>query len=176
MARRAFRRGAAAITQKRLTRWIGIAPVSTVVTAVGGTIVFSLAAPELALRPFTIVRTRLQVAIQSDQAAASELVIAAMGVCVVSDQALAIGVTAVPTPITDIDSDLWFVHQVTYNNFVFGDGTGFIENNLAQYDVDSKAMRKVQDGQDVAVVAELSGISGGGANLIIGGRMLIKLN
>ena len=107
MARRQFARGAAAISQKRLTSWFQFQPIR-VTGAAGGTIMFSLNAAALALRPFTIVRSRFEVGIISDQTAATEDQLGAIGMAVVSDQAVAVGVTAVPTPITDMGSDLWF--------------------------------------------------------------------
>ena len=95
---------------------------------------------------------------------------------VVSDQAETVGVTAIPTPITDIGSELWFVHQLMYNNISFGDATGFQSGNVAQYEVDSKAMRKVNGGQDVVLVGELSAAASDGFSFFAGGRMLIKVN
>ena len=47
--------------------------------------------------------------VESDQSAATELFIGNLGLAVVSDQATAVGVTAVPTPATDRGSDLWFL-------------------------------------------------------------------
>ena len=128
MADRSLRRGARTISQKRLTTWLSLVPAQTVVT--GPVILFALTAASLALRLFTIVRTRLLVSIISDQLAASEIQMGAVGAAIVSDQVNAIGVTAVPTPITDMGSDLWFVHQLMYNEFVFGDGTGFQDSGL----------------------------------------------
>ena len=175
MAHRGFKRGAAAISQKRLTSWFQFQPTRTTLTASGGTILFSLNAAALAIRPFTVVRTRFQVGIESDQIGADETQFGAVGVAVVSDQANAVGVTAVPTPITDMGSDLWFVHQMTYASFGFVTGIGFDPQMLSQYEIDSKAMRKVDIGQDLVVVAELTGGSGG-FTIIVGGRMLVKVN
>jgi hypothetical protein len=144
-------------------------------TATGGTILASLTAAELAMRPFTVVRSRILVGVTSDQAAVSENQVAGFGIAVVSDQANAIGVTAVPTPITDLASDLWMVHQLLYNTFVFASGVGFADDGLHQYEIDSKAMRKVDIGQDLVVVGERSG-AGDGINLFMGGRVLIKVH
>jgi len=176
MARRDFRRGAAAIRQKRLTRWLDLQPVAVAFTAGGGTVLFSLTTEELALRPFTVVRTRLLVSILSDQLAASERQVGAIGLAVVSDQAAAIGVTAVPTPITDLESDLWFVHQLLYSDTTFASGIGFTDTSSEVYPIDSKAMRKVEDGEDIVVVGELSAAVSQGFALVAGGRMLVKLH
>ena len=84
--------------------------------------------------------------------------------------------TAVPTPITDMGSDLWFLHQLTMNTFVFASGVGFQDRGVSVTEIDSKAMRKVDIGQDMVVVGELSGNSGGGMDMTVGGRMLVKVN
>ena len=39
----------------------------------------------------------------------------------VSDQAVAVGVSAIPTPVTELSSDLWFVHQWIMNSVGAGD-------------------------------------------------------
>ena len=115
MARRDFRRGAVAIRKSRETTWFQFQPLE-VATVAGGIIMFSLNAAALALRPFTIVRSRFEVALRSDIAGGSEIQRAAYGIAVVSDQALAVGVTAVPTPITDMGSNLWLLHGLIYGD------------------------------------------------------------
>ena len=175
MAHRAFRRGSAAISQKRLSTWFFFTPAATTMTATGGTILFQLNAAALALRPFTIVRTRFQVGILSDQLAADELQVAGLGMAVVSDQAAAIGVSAVPTPVTDLGSELWFQHRLMYSNFSFLTAAGFDQQGMVNYEIDSKAMRKVNESEDVVVVGERGG-AGSGVIIVVGGRMLVKLH
>ena len=80
---------------------------------------------------------------------------------------------AVPTPITDAESDLWFVHRYMMTSNVFTTAVGFEAVNGRLFEIDSKAMRKVNDNEDVIVVAELSG-EGSGFNLTVAGRVLIK--
>jgi len=65
-------------------------------------------------QPNTIIRVRGSISVLSDQEAQSERPFGAYGFAVVSDQALAIGVTAVTTPMADAISDLWFVHGFFY--------------------------------------------------------------
>ena len=173
MAHRAFKRGAGAITQRRLTSWFQFIPTLSAMGGGGVTLVFSLNAAALALRPFTIVRSRFLLQVTSDQSAALEQQVAAVGMAIVSDQAVAIGVTAVPTPLTDLGSDLWFFHQLLYAT------ESTLPDNMRPggvFEVDSKAMRKVDIGQDLVIVAEVSSTVGGGAITTIGGRMLVKVN
>ena len=138
----------------------------------GSTIVYSLNAAALALRPFTIVRTHIQFMLFSDQEAAVEQQVCAFGLAVVSDQATAVGVTAVPTPTTEASSDLWFMHK-----YMFADAVNLTDRAIPSkiYTVDSKAMRRVDIGQDVVGVLERTS-SGGGLILVTALRQLVKLH
>ncbi len=89
---------------------------------------------------------------------------------------LAIGITAVPTPFTDSDSDLFYVHKFMTSHFQFISGIGVFTTNNSQVQIDSRAMRKVEEGQDVAAVLEVSSLSGGGSISFVAGRQLIKLH
>ena len=171
MARRPFAHSRA---PRRATSWLDLPAAVTILTSGGGTIVLSLTAAELAKRPFTIVRTHIELLFSSDQLTADEGQIGAVGMCVVSDQAEAIGVTAVPTPVTDLSSDLWFVHRSMINEFAFITAAGFDGNGGSHYTVDSKAMRKVNDDQDVLMVVEIDGSLSNGASIRSMGRVLIK--
>ena len=173
MARRTFARGAQHIRSARQTNWFAITPATTTVAGGGAVLTQSLSAAGLAKRPFTIERTHLFLHVTSDQLAADEFVFGAVGMCVVSDQAAAIGVTAVPTPITDIQSDLWYLHQMYGTDFPLNTAVGFDGDGGHQYQIDSHAKRKVNDDQDVIIVLENAGISFGGL-VRIGGRFLIK--
>ncbi len=162
--------------RRRETLWLFLSEVNTVL--VGGNAVVlqqSLNAAALALRPFTIVRTRINWFMKSDQTAALEIPQVALGGAVVSDQSVAIGVTAVPTPFTDLGSDLWFLHEILACSFTFVTGAGFDAIGGVWKDADSKAMRKVEDGQDIIFSMENSGNSLG-SNNTTAGRMLIKLH
>jgi len=146
---------------RRETFWVGSASLSaTLAAASTAAILGQFNAAVLALRPFTIVRTRGVWFSRSDQGAATELREVAIGACVVSDQAIAIGVTAVPTPATDSDSDLWYMYERDFAQLQVNDATGFT-NGPPTFQYDSKAMRKVEDGQNSIIVAETSTVSSG---------------
>jgi len=162
---------------RRLTLWSGVAVGSTTQTGSGGVITNSGNAALLALRPFTIVRTYMEFLIFSDQVVADESQVAAVAGAVVSDQALAIGASAVPTPVTDAGSDLFFYHRFLFNRFTVSatTPTSIQASAGTKYTIDSKAMRKVNDDQDVIFLVELS-TAGGGWTVISGGRILLKLH
>jgi len=161
---------------RRESLWVGVAASSTTLVALTPVLFAGLSATILGLRPFTIVRTRGHISLSTDQVSASESQSAAMGFAVVSDQAFAVGVTAVPTPITDIDSDLFFVYESMVNNFLFGSAIGFQAGSGVHRTFDSKAMRKVEEGQDVAITVESDTSPFSGSIVQKVGRMLIKLH
>jgi len=99
-----------------------------------------------------------------------------LGFAVVSDQAVAVGVTAVPTPFTDKGSDLFFVYQQLVGRVGTGTGVaaaGVITEIGRFVEYDSKAMRKVNEGQDVVITVE-NEIAG--CVLTHSARMLIKMH
>ncbi len=163
--------------RRRETLWLAGVFAQTVMAAEGGTLISSFNAAALALRPFTVLRTRGELVITADQASSSERQWAAYGFAVVSDQAAAIGVSAIPTPVTDQGSDLWFVYQALINAYEFQTAASTTPIGK-RYSFDSRAMRKVEDGQDVVEVAEMSlaGSAGSGLRLQSAFRMLIKLH
>ena len=161
--------------KRRESLWLFIGETErTLAAASTATFINSLNAAALALRPFTVVRTRGTFHVRSDQTGALEMYQAALGYAIVSDQASAVGITALPTPFTDSGSDLWYTREVITSVFGFISGVGTQELGILKT-YDSKAMRKVELGQDLAVVIEISSISLG-ANVVHEGRALVKLH
>ncbi len=167
---RSFRRS------RRETRWLSLPVVrTTLASSSSAAIILVLTAAEKAERPFTIVRTRLIMHVLSDQVAASETYQVALGGAVVSDQAVGIGVTAVPTPQTDRLSDLWFLYEDVCAQVIIGATSTIQEPAGTQVRVDSRAMRKVEEGEDIIFTLENSSI-GDGTITTVAGRMLVKLH
>ncbi len=160
---------------RRETLWGDIAPGTVAMAAASTAVITNVTgALFLGLRPFTVVRVRAQIQVRSDQQGAIEFWQAAWGICVVSDQAVAIGVTAIPTPFTDLGSDLWFAHEMATGLQGISSGTSTGELGR-MVNVDSKAMRKVEEGSQLVFVAETSAGSNG-VSLTSAGRVLIKLH
>ena len=161
----------------RETIWFGGTAFRNAVATTGVALVQSLNAAALALRPFTIVRTRGILWVSSDQEAATEDYGASYGEAVVSDQANSVGVTAVPTPTTESASDLWFVYEFLLGRFAFGSTASFADVGNGRI-IDSKAMRKVEDGQDIVAVVEGpgAGITSTGTQIMGFTRKLVKLH
>ena len=157
----------------RIPVWIGAEFDTTTISGSSSAILTTLNAAALALRPFTIIRHRILIHIESDQAAASEILQGAYGKIVVEEEAQIAGVAAVPKPLAEPDAP-WMVYQPLISSFLFGTGVGFVEPGGVNVVVDSKAMRKVGLSETLISVVELGTVPGG----IIGveGRILIKLH
>ncbi len=153
--------------------WIGQGVALTTLGTGASTLIAVFNAAALALRPFTILRTRVSCNFRSDQTATTEDITGAFGMIVVKESAATIGITAVPTPLTEVDAD-FFVYQGMTAPFTSLTSVGFQDGVGVRYDIDSKAMRKVGTNDDVAVVMELR--STGGAEINIEGRQLIQLH
>ena len=149
---------------------------------------FSLAANGAAIAPtntqalvpgLTLVRTRgeLLVILESVGAINDGFRVAA-GLCIVSENAFGVGVTAIPTPLTDIAWDGWLWY---WAGSVFSDRTA-AEAELAadnmtsvRIPIDSKAMRKFKETDVLVGVVEV--VETGTATLTahMEGRILVKL-
>ncbi len=158
----------------RLMVWILVAATDAAVGASSSVLLATLNAAALALRPFTLVRTRLLVSWLSDQTAATEEPTGAIGEIVVSQAAAAAGVGSIPTPVTEGDGDFW-VWQALQDHFIFGTAVGFRAQQARQYIIDSKSMRKVGVDEDMALVVENDHVAHG-AIVGVKGRILIKLH
>jgi len=152
--------------------WFDIKPSNVAVTVTGGTLLASLEVEELARRPFTVMRTHLMYYVESDQATISENYLGAVGMAVASEQAVAAGIGSIPTPAKDAASDLWFIHEWFTGSIIVGDATGFTEPSGQIQRLSSKAMRKVNDGEDLFLAVELDLLSG--FLFTVAGRLLVK--
>ncbi len=158
----------------RESLWLFVTETSTALAAANTAVLInSLNAAALALTPFTVVRTRGIWSVRSDQTAATEQQMVGLGSAVVSSQASAIGVTAVPTPMTDLGSDLWYMIELWASTFVVNSAIGTEVYQSKAYD--SRAMRKVEEGQDLVFVLENSSVTLGTTVLHVA-RSLIKLH
>ncbi len=93
----------------------------------------------------TMLRTRGRFSVLPG--AASEQFLGAWGAVVVTDLAVAAGVASLPGPFTDASDDGWFV----WEPFSVAETAATISE---QYEFDSKAQRRVEEGSTIAVVCE----------------------
>ncbi len=161
---------------RRETDWIALSPLVDTLDGSGTVLVSTANAALQALAPYTIVRTHLYWSFQSDQVIASEFFACAIGMAVVSSQSAAVGVGSIPTPLTDLGSDKWLLWDFMTGAFNFQSAVGVdaqFESN--HYRIDSKAMRKVEDGEASVLVLEAPAFSSG-MTVTTAGRQLIKLH
>ena len=86
-------------------------------------------------------------------AAAGDGFLVALGICVAESVAATLGVTALPGPLTDSDWDGWMWHKVLFCQSVtatIADGVNASSASV-QYDIDSKAMRKWDQGAQLVI-------------------------
>ncbi len=154
--------------QARLTDWIGPAIQGSVNVASGGASIISSASFDA---PATIVRTRGNVAVIPQSFAADLNVFGAIGVGIVSDEAFNAGVASIPEPFADADWSGWYLWRSFSYTLELGDATSIMTVNW-NFEVDSRAMRKVGSNETLVVVAESQG---GAFSLFAGVRTLVKL-
>ena len=102
----------------------------------------------------TLVRTRGALLVEMlVSGGATNEVTGAVGMIVVSSDALAVGITALPGPLSDIEND-WFVYEP------FALGTEAVNPpadsrvSHASFRFDSRGMRKMKFGESLVMVAE----------------------
>ncbi len=166
---RARRNFGAGSRHSRLTQWLGPAAQDYVNVASGGATLISSFQFE---NPATIVRTRGQVSVRLQAYTADLTVAGAFGIGVVSQEAFAAGVASMPEPFTDSDWGGWFVWRTFAMRFEFDDATGLTFPASVDFEVDSKAMRKIGTNEVLVFIAESQT---GAYAMFDGTRSLIKL-
>ena len=156
---------------RRMTDWVGGLARTSFQTLGAATSVLdqSLTA---STEPETIIRVRGNITVQSDQQAVSEDAFGAIGFGIVSLEALTIGATAIPAPYTNLTWDGWFCHQFFACPVNFASAVGF-QNISRTFDVESKAMRKLDPDERMVVMVE-NGNGADGLQYLLSFRLLIK--
>jgi len=124
----------------------------------------------------TVVRLRgfIELNLAGAASAAGNGFNGAIGIGVVTDAAFAVGITAVPTPITEIAWEGWMFHQ--FFSLHVGDATAQDRSpNVLRFDFDSKAMRKVGADETIMAVIEMTEVGTEVLKGELGSRMLLKL-
>jgi len=131
------------------------------------------------LDDLTLVRTRGSLIVQLNALDLSnEGFTWYFGMCVVTENAAAVGITAIPTPLADIAWDGWFMHET---GMVVGNSGTLTDPNNApiiseRRPLDSRGMRKLHRTDVIVAVLETTE-KGDGSNLSahLVSRMLVKL-
>ena len=138
---------------RRSTDWSSSAPLATFTFLAASTAaLLQTGTPPVGGE--TVIRTRGLVSIQLDTVIASEPNIGAFGIAIVTAQAESVGITAIPHPVTDAAWGGWFVHRFFSNQLKFLSGVGLEPQWATHYEIDSKAMRKIDEDERLVVVVE----------------------
>ncbi len=159
---------------RRKTDWAFSMQTSSTVSVATAIKVLLISSGGLFLEPFTIIRTRGYFAVASDQQAATEDQIGCFGVGIVSSVARSQGAASILGPFTDPLWDGWFVYGAFGQRLTVGTNVGLEPNYATRYEIDSKAMRKV-DGADEDVVLMVENASADGFRVSFHLRFLIKI-
>jgi len=111
----------------------------------------------------TCVRIVGEMFVETSAPTAVDVVV--LGAAVVSDQAFTVGITAVPDPITEIGDDMWtFINPLTMASTAQKQRKTF----------DSRAMRKIEEGQTLAFVWATGAGTGASVKVGVYLRVLFK--
>ena len=162
------------VGSRRQTTWIAPADQGFVSVTTGSTTLIASFDPTAAGLPRpTVVRTRGSVAIAPVIGIAADVdIVGAYGLAVVSENAFGQGVSAIPQPFDDANWDGWFVWRSFSIRFESNSALTAHINQLVQ-EVDSKAMRKMGDGDRVVLIAQSQV---GAYDISMPLRMLMKLS
>ena len=175
MARsRGFHQGNARV-QRRQTGWEegpGGTPVQTINASVKR--ILNSGAQAL-VDGLTLIRTRGYFSsIQVIGSAIGDGFSGAFGIGVVTNDAFAIGVTAMPGPLSNIDWDGWLYHRFISQHVAAANAFG-TEDSVLTFEVDSKAMRKITVNDTVFAMLEVTEIGTAEIDVFFDSRMLLKL-
>ncbi len=176
MPNRQIRRPFAGSRKRRGATWTAVTSVNfTSVPAASKVLLGSLTAAQLLdIAPATLVRIRGRIMWNSDQTAADELQLGAVGFGIVQDVARAAGAASIPGPTTDPAANVW----VSYQGLAARGRVGIVaggEAGFLNFEFDSKAMRKLTDDEALVIMVENSHATHG-AEITMFARMLFLLN
>jgi len=176
MQHRSFSSAGRGGSLRRKTEWISIFGALSDLTETSSRVRLAFSQATLApLVPFTITRTILswQTAVDAGFITDQDWFVA-IGGLVVREPARVVGITAMQTPLSDAGDDGWFLHWTS---------TAFLEEVLTSnaavmtsqmHHIDSRAQRKVEDGDAIVFVEEVLGSDAVQTAALV--RMLCKLH
>ena len=104
----------------------------------------------------TVRRTILWMRVFSDQQAATEDQLGAVGMHIANNNAVLVGAAAMLGPVTDQNDDAWFLWHPIVQRFRLVTASGFDGSDGHLYLIDSRAQRKLQEGESAVLLVENS--------------------
>ena len=163
-------------SQRRSTAWSAAVASDDLTLSATARAVWSTGAVP-SVEGLTIVRTRGQGMLTLASATgAGDGFRGAMGIGIVSDEAFAIGATAMPGPLTQAEWPGWMWHQFFVLQAVTATIADGVNANSAVYrfEIDSKAMRKVPVGMTIFGMIDVTELGTASLELQAETRMLGK--
>ena len=173
---RGLNRGRQVVQSRRLTSWDLGPGGSTAVGINSNSLTILGSGSQATVDGLTIVRIRGRVYCYLSAAAAVDNGFAltfGMGIC--TNQAFAIGATAVPSPLDEADWDGWLWHQFVYVMSPLGAPVEAPTSALFSMEVDSKAMRKLPQNQTLFVAVDAIERGAATVRVDFDSRVLVKL-
>ena len=162
-------------TARRRVSWTSGPIGGTGALSASGSTLFPTA-QQAALDDLTIVRLHGSLLLLIDSVAAlGDGFSWSFGICVVSENAAGIGVTAVPEPLTDVAWDGWFVHEQGDLKGVTTTTMDNLGGKIERRSIDSKAMRKLHNTDVVIAVLQVVETGDAAMRAFFRSRMLSKL-
>ena len=176
MARRRQFRGSPGV--RRRTGWeVGVGDIDSILTVTAPSVSIIGNGLVALSDGLTLIRTRgvIQLITTSNDIALGGFT-GAFGICIVSEDAFAVGATAVPDPVADSGWDGWLWHQFfsLLQGSVFSAQVSAGSGNL-QIEIDSKAMRKMRGEDLLILVGEFLESGVASMSVVADTRMLFKL-
>ena len=168
-------------SSKRLTEW-GLGPGATAPVPISTTVATILGSFAVPVIPgMTVVRLRGYFRMHLTLAtSAGDGFGGAFGVGIATLAAVTAGGASVPTPITEADADNWLFHRFVdvAAGFPFASAADPAGNRHAfiEFEVDSKAMRKLPLEMAIYSSLEVTEVGTAGAQVWFDSRMLLKLS
>ena len=140
--------------------WAGLAPAATTSIPAASKVLVAAFTLDNDGIDETVLRTVGLLTVASDQDTSDEQQFGALGIIVVTDVAIATGITAIPDPVSEVGDDGWLLYVPFGSMLRVQDQTGFSPDWGQRYPFDSKAKRVVHSGFSLAVVVANAGTHG----------------
>jgi len=123
----------------------------------------------------TIVRMRGELLVAGTMSSGDSAELA-VGIGITSFEAFAVGITALPSPIVDANWPNWIYHR--WCSVISIAQSIELRTQNFRFEIDNKAMRKLQPGQIVFAIVEMDNEQGTGVtvDLMCNVRTLVKLS
>ncbi len=149
------------VSRKRSNKtWSGLVSLGNTITAASTKLAIGNFAQDNPGIDETALRWVGLISVESDQTASAEDQQGAFGIIRTSATAITLGVTALPSPLTNISDD-WIVHVPFLQRFITATAVGQEPHFVTQYKFDFKTKRILGNGQGFAFVVESSANSEG---------------